>query len=144
MTNTNFTALSHATGGIKGTLSRLTIAFALVAGTVFAATSAEARITRIEITSTQSPTFEGMTFGSVGAYEKLRGRAYGEVTPADARNALITYEYISFDNSTMLASNLAHTAANLDTSQATLSVRQYLTDPPSALPSSGVRRERRV
>jgi hypothetical protein len=30
-----------------------------------------------------------MTFGSVGAYEKLRGRAYGEVDPADARNALI-------------------------------------------------------
>jgi hypothetical protein len=89
MKNTKFTVLSHATRGIKGTLSRLTIAFALVAGTVFTAAFAEARITRIEITSTQSPTFEGKTFGSVGAYEKLRGKAYGEVDPADARNALI-------------------------------------------------------
>ncbi len=50
----------------------------------------EARITRIEITSTESPTFEGRTFGTVGAYEKLRGKAYGEVDPADPRNALIT------------------------------------------------------
>jgi hypothetical protein len=47
------------------------------------------------------------------------------------------FEYISFDNSTTLASNLAHAAVNLDTSQATLTVRQHLTDPPSALPSSG-------
>jgi hypothetical protein len=90
MNNTNFTALSHATTGIKGTLSRLTIAFVLMTSSVFTATFAEARITRIEITSTESPTFEGMTFRSVGAYEKLRGRAYGEVDPADARNALIT------------------------------------------------------
>jgi Alpha/beta hydrolase domain len=248
MNNTNFTALSHATTGIKGTLSRLTIAFVLMTSSVFTATFAEARITRIEITSTESPTFEGMTLRSVGAYEKLRGRAYGEVDPADARNALITdvelaprnangqveysmdiyilkpinlhsgnhklfvelpnrgnklwdpfnlssgdndpttaahageaflmrqgyaiawngwdivatpgdnrltitvpvatnldgstitgpaYEYISFDNNTTLTSNLAHTAANLETSQATLTVRQYLTDPPAPIASDG-------
>ncbi|GGF19489.1 hypothetical protein GCM10011383_33840 [Hymenobacter cavernae] len=52
--------------------------------------SAQARIVRIEITSVQSPTFEGKTFGSVGAYEKLRGRAYGEVDPSLPQNALIT------------------------------------------------------
>ena len=43
-------------------------------------------ITKIEITSVESPTFEGTTFGAVGAYEKLRGKAYGEVDPADPRN----------------------------------------------------------
>src|SRR5262245_44234396 len=53
------------------------------------ASGAEARITRIEIVSTESPTFGGRTFGAVGAYEKLRGRAYGEVDPSDPRNALI-------------------------------------------------------
>lgn len=50
---------------------------------------AEARITRIEITRVESPTFEGKSFGAVGPYEKLVGRAYGEVDPADPRNAVI-------------------------------------------------------
>lgn len=51
---------------------------------------ARARIIRIEITSVQSPTFEGKTFGRVGAYEKLRGKAYGELDPTSPSNALIT------------------------------------------------------
>ena len=63
---------------------------AAVAIALGAASIAEARITRIEITSTQSPTFEGTTFGAVGAYEKLRGKAYGVVDPNDRRNAVIT------------------------------------------------------
>ena len=53
-------------------------------------TSVDARITRIEITHVESPTFEGRSFGRVGPYEKLRGKAYGEVDPTDPRNALIT------------------------------------------------------
>jgi hypothetical protein len=54
--------------------------------------SAEARITRIAIDPalSQSPSFEGRTFGSVGAYEKLRGVAYGELDPSDRRNRAIT------------------------------------------------------
>lgn len=47
-------------------------------------------ITRIDIISTESPTFGARTFGAAGAYEKLRGKAYGELDPADARNATIT------------------------------------------------------
>src|SRR5712692_6186151 len=68
----------------------LRIALAITASAVLAATVAEARITKIDITSAESPTFGGTTFGTVGAYEKLRGKAYGEVDPADPRNALIT------------------------------------------------------
>ena len=70
--------------------TRILIA-AAVAG-IFAAPLAEARITRIEIDRalSQSPTFEGRTFGAVGAYEKLRGTAFGEVDPRDPRNAVIT------------------------------------------------------
>src|SRR3977135_1510996 len=51
--------------------------------------AADARITKIQITRTESPTFEGTSFGAVGAYEKLVGRAYGEVDPKDPRNAVI-------------------------------------------------------
>ena len=69
---------------------------ALVLSTVLAAPFAEARITKIEITSIESPTFVdpasqmARTFGSVGAYEKLRGKAYGEVDPHDKQNRVIT------------------------------------------------------
>ena len=47
-------------------------------------------ITRIEITSVESPTFGGKVFGAAGAYEKLRGKAFGELDPDDPRNAIIT------------------------------------------------------
>ena len=50
---------------------------------------AEARITRIVITSTQSPAFGGAD-GNVGQYEQLDGTAYGEVDPKDPLNAVIT------------------------------------------------------
>src|ERR671927_739080 len=47
------------------------------------------RITRFDITRLESPTFDGRSFGRVGQYEKLVGRAYGEVDPKDPRNAVI-------------------------------------------------------
>jgi len=53
----------------------------VAASTLLNSLPAQARITRIEISSTQSPTFEGTSFGDVGQYEKLRGRAFGEVDP---------------------------------------------------------------
>src|SRR3954469_14845819 len=49
---------------------------------------AQARITRIEI-STVAPAFDGQAFGTTGAYERLQGRAYGEVDPKDVKNAII-------------------------------------------------------
>ena len=54
------------------------------------AQAANARITRITVANVQTPTFDGVSFGAVGQYEKLRGRAFGEIDPADPRNALIT------------------------------------------------------
>ena len=65
---------------------------ALAAASIFAAPPAEARITRITIDPalSQSPTFEGRSFGDAGAYEKLRGKAFGEVDPRDSQNAVIT------------------------------------------------------
>src|SRR5436853_2443108 len=52
--------------------------------------AAEARITRIEITQKESPAFGGASFGDVGQYEKLVGRAYGEVDPKDPRSKVVT------------------------------------------------------
>src|ERR1700716_330315 len=62
---------------------RLRALVAVCAG-VAAATAAEARVTRIVIDSTTAVT------GGVLAYETLRGRAFGELDPNDAKNATIT------------------------------------------------------
>jgi hypothetical protein len=51
---------------------------------------AEARITQLQVVRLESPTFGGMTFGTVGAYEKITARASGEVDPNLPANALIT------------------------------------------------------
>jgi alpha/beta hydrolase family protein len=56
---------------------------------VFALQSAHARITKVEITTTESPTFGGYSWPGVGQYQKIAGKAYGEVNPADPKNALI-------------------------------------------------------
>ena len=43
--------------------------------------AAPARITGIAIDRVESPTFDGRSFGSVGQYVKLVGRATGEIDP---------------------------------------------------------------
>jgi hypothetical protein len=48
-----------------------------------------ARITRIVVDQVESPTANGQSFGTVGQYEKVSGRAFGEVDPADRRNAIV-------------------------------------------------------
>ena len=49
----------------------------------------QARVTKIVIEGRTSPAFNAQTFGDAGAYEVLTGRAFGELDPADPRNALI-------------------------------------------------------
>jgi hypothetical protein len=67
-------------------------AILLIMTTAFCALGAPAtaRITRIEITATESPTFGGYAWPMVGQYEKIVGVAHGEVDPGDPKNGLIT------------------------------------------------------
>jgi hypothetical protein len=51
-------------------------------------TVAQARVTRIEI-KTQEPFAAGQSFGSTGAYERVIGRFYGELDPANPLDAAI-------------------------------------------------------
>ena len=71
--------------------NRLTSAslLALSAASIIIAAPAEARVTKIQITEKQSPTFGGYVFDKVGAYEKIVGKAYGELDPKDPKNAII-------------------------------------------------------
>ncbi len=49
----------------------------------------QARITKIQITSRESPTFGGYSWPGVGPYEKIVGKAFGELDPKDPKNAAI-------------------------------------------------------
>ena len=61
--------------------------FILLAAALLAATPpAAARVTRLEITRVE-PAFGGRIFGMAGAFERLTGRAQGEVDPKAAANA---------------------------------------------------------
>jgi hypothetical protein len=65
---------------------KVAIAAALL---LVAASAADARITRLKIVTKESPTFGGYAFAGVGQYEKLVGKAYGELDPNDPKNAVI-------------------------------------------------------
>ena len=46
-----------------------------------AASAADARITKIKIIAKESPTFGGYAWPGVGQYEKIVGKAFGELDP---------------------------------------------------------------
>ncbi len=64
---------------------------ASLAAALFAAPPADARITGIEIDAarSESPTFGGFSWPNVGQYEKIVGKAHGEVNPHDRQNRVI-------------------------------------------------------
>ena len=80
----------RAAGFNKRTLLQLSIASALsTSGLLIAAGDADARITKIQVTTKESPTFGGYSWPGVGQYEKIAGKAFGEVSPTDPKNAVI-------------------------------------------------------
>src|SRR5690242_11009325 len=54
-----------------------------------AAGVADARITKITVTSKVSPAYNGQSFGDAGQYETYTGTLSGEVDPSDRRNVII-------------------------------------------------------
>ena len=68
---------------------RLNVALAFAASAMVAAPVADARITRIQISASEKPTFGGFSWPGVGQYEKIVGKAFGEVNPSDSKNSLI-------------------------------------------------------
>jgi hypothetical protein len=69
-------------------MQRLVLVLGL-AGILMFAPDVDARITKIQIVTTESPTFGGYAWPGVGAYEKIVGKAFGEVDPADPKNSVI-------------------------------------------------------
>ena len=63
-------------------------ALAATVGLVTPAT-VEARLVKFVVSSKESPTFGGYSFAGVGQYEKIVGKAFGELDPNDPKNAVI-------------------------------------------------------
>src|ERR1700682_3790606 len=72
------------------TFLRVTFAcFIVVACAIGVAAPAHARVKKIQITAKESPTFGGYSWPAVGQYEKIVGKAFGELDPNDPKNAII-------------------------------------------------------
>src|SRR5581483_2622418 len=67
-----------------GFIAVFTVAFA-----VSASIPAHARVKKIQITQRESPAFGGYAWPGVGQYEKIVGKAFGELDPNDPRNSVI-------------------------------------------------------
>src|SRR6266849_115736 len=65
------------------------VTFACVLMAACAAAPAYARVKKILITAREPPTFGGYSWPGVGQYEKIVGKAFGELDPNDPRNAVI-------------------------------------------------------
>jgi hypothetical protein len=61
----------------------------MLAALTFAA-PVDARVKKIVIDRRVSPAFDGQSYGAVGQYETLAGRAFGELDPNDPHNTVIT------------------------------------------------------
>src|SRR5215467_9305897 len=51
--------------------------------------AAQARLKGFVVYTQESPTFDGYSWPGVGQYEKIAGKAFGEVDPHDPKNAVI-------------------------------------------------------
>ncbi len=83
--------MSHFFAVLRGICTFSVTFLASLTAVLFAAPPADARVTRIEIDAarSQSPTFGGFSWPNVGQYEKVVGKAYGEVNPHDRQNRVI-------------------------------------------------------
>jgi len=79
-------------GGEKSmTRTKMTALHALATAVVLmtlAPSALQARIVRLEILQA-TPAFGGRNFGEIGSYERVIGKAYGEIDPQSPSNAVI-------------------------------------------------------
>src|SRR5438094_8506443 len=61
----------------------------VVTGAICAAVPALASVRKIQITAVESPTFGRYSWPGVGQYEKIVGKAFGEVDPTGPLNSVI-------------------------------------------------------
>jgi hypothetical protein len=70
-------------------MKHLLTGIALVIGLIGLAGPSTAKVVKFEILRTESPAFEGRTFGTVGTYDRIVARATIAVAPGDPHNSII-------------------------------------------------------
>ena len=79
-----------APNGFRRSLISLGVACALGASaSMLIAPDADARLTKLQIL-TRTTAFGGYSFAGIGTYEKIYGKYFGEISPTDPHNAVIT------------------------------------------------------
>src|SRR2546422_11680668 len=77
-------------GTMKRSIVRVSFLSLFVAAyAICSITTAHAHVKKIQITATESPTFGGYSWPGVGQYEKIEGKAFGELDPKDPRNQVL-------------------------------------------------------
>src|SRR6516162_6401289 len=66
-----------------------TVCALVAAAAICASVPAYAKVTKVQITQKESTTFGGYSWPGVGQYEKIVGKAFGELDPKDPKNAVI-------------------------------------------------------
>ncbi len=61
----------------------------VAAAAIYVTAPAYAHVRKIQITAKDSPAFGGYSWPGVGQYEKIVGKAFGELDPNDPKNAII-------------------------------------------------------
>lgn len=70
-------------------MTHLLTGIVLGIGLIGLADPAAARLVKFEVLRTESPAFEGRSFGTVGTYDRIVGRATIAVAPGDPHNSVI-------------------------------------------------------
>src|SRR6266436_3176237 len=74
---------------MKQLMMRIRFVYFVATAICVVATPARAHVKKIQITSKESPAFGGYSWPGVGQYEKIVGKAFGELDPKDPKNAVI-------------------------------------------------------
>jgi hypothetical protein len=72
-----------------GTMRKLVGALACVTGLAGLADPLAAKVVKFEVSKIESPAFEGRSFGTVGTYDRIVGRATIAVAPDDPHNKIV-------------------------------------------------------
>src|SRR5690348_2720101 len=74
---------------MKQLMMRISFVYLITAAICLVATPAHAHVRKIQITAKESPAFGGYSWPGVGQYEKIVGKAFGELDPKDPKNSVI-------------------------------------------------------
>src|SRR6266513_1349566 len=74
---------------MKNPFFRVAVICIVAVVAALSALPAQAHVRKIQITAKQSPAFGGYSWPGVGQYEKIVGKAFGELDPKDPKNKII-------------------------------------------------------